>query len=258
MQNIRIAFFDIDGTLIDMKKKVISPKMIETLQRLQKNKILIVIATGRSYNLIPQFDGVEFDAFLSFNASFCCTKNEVIYKEAIPQKDVQQIIENTRQINRPVALASFDQIYANGTEPDLVDYFAFSKNKVEVINNFDEFSRREIYQIMCGGRKDEYSTILKDVKGAHITAWWDRAVDIIPANCNKGLGVEKILDYYHFSKEQAIAFGDGANDIDMLEAVEYGIAMENATDDVKAIAYDQCGHVNKDGIYYYCLQHHLI
>ena len=43
----KIAFFDVDGTLVDMEKKIISPKMIETLKRLKKNGIILCIATGR-------------------------------------------------------------------------------------------------------------------------------------------------------------------------------------------------------------------
>lgn len=110
---------------------------------------------------------------------------------------------------------------------------------------------------MLGCRESDYPAILKDVDGAKITAWWTRAADIIPANGGKGLGVEKVLAYYGLTKEQAIAFGDGTNDIEMLEAVGHGIAMGNATDDVKEIADDICGTASNDGIYHYCLEHHL-
>ena len=42
-KDIKIAFFDVDGTLVDMEKKIISPKMIETLKRLKKNGIIYVL-----------------------------------------------------------------------------------------------------------------------------------------------------------------------------------------------------------------------
>ena len=41
-KDIKIAFFDVDGTLVDMEKKIISPKMIETLKRLKKNGIIFL------------------------------------------------------------------------------------------------------------------------------------------------------------------------------------------------------------------------
>ena len=48
MNNIKIIFFDIDGTLIDMNKKQISAKMLETLIRLREKNIKICLATGRT------------------------------------------------------------------------------------------------------------------------------------------------------------------------------------------------------------------
>ena len=57
-------------------------------------------------------------------------------------------------------------------------------------------------------------------------------------NCGKGNAVNAVLNYYGLSKDEAIAFGDGRNDIEMLEAVGTGVAMGNAIDEVKARAED--------------------
>ena len=53
MDNTKIIFFDIDGTLIDMEKKCVTEKMLETLRRLQEKGIIICIATGRSPMDVP-------------------------------------------------------------------------------------------------------------------------------------------------------------------------------------------------------------
>ncbi|TCL53904.1 hypothetical protein EDD76_12425 [Kineothrix alysoides] len=258
MENIKIAFFDIDGTLIDINKKKMTKRIEETLIRLKQNKIIICIATGRPLKSVPHFPNIEFDAFLTFNASYCCTKNEIIYKNPIPPSDVQTIIENAKKIHRPVSIASAIRMGANGKDQDLIDYFAISDQLVEVVEDFDDLKKDDIYQIMMGCYKEEYGQVLNDVEGAKITAWWPRAVDIIPANGGKGLGVEKILNYYNLKKEEAIAFGDGTNDIEMLQAVGTGVAMGNATNDVKDIADDTCESVAEDGIYFYCKKYHLI
>lgn len=74
-------------------------------------------------------------------------------------------------------------------------------------------------------------------------------MDIIPANGGKGLDVKKVLDYVPFTKEEAIAFGDSINDIEMLQAVGTGIAMDNASQNVKAVADVICGSVREEEIY---------
>ena len=259
-KDIKIAFFDVDGTLVDMEKKVITPAMIETLKHLKENGIILCMATGRGPYLVPSFPGIDFDVFLSYNASYCYTKDEVIFSNPIPKEDVKAIVENASEIHRPVFLAGVEGGGAYGCDKDLADYFAIAKSKVNVLDNFDfeKLMDKKVYQMMVGCYKEEYADILRDVDGARITAWWTRAADITPANGNKGVGVRKILDYYHLDKENAIAFGDGTNDIEMLEAVGTGVAMGNATDDVKAVADAICGHVAEDGIYHYCKEQGLI
>lgn len=258
MNKIKIIFFDIDGTLIDMTKKAISYKTVETLLRLKENGVKICIATGRAPGSVPKFDGVDFDAFLTFNGSYCFNSSDIILSTPIPKVDVEKMIENATRINRPVSIAGKDRVVANGTDKDLSDYFGFAKQETPVSDDFDEVLKGEIYQMMMGGRKDEYDDILKDVENARITAWWDRAVDIIPANGGKGKGIEAILEYYGIDRSESMAFGDGGNDIEMLQTVGTGVAMGNALDNVKAIADEICGTSADDGIYHYCLENGLI
>lgn len=258
MNKIKIIFFDIDGTLIDMTKKAISDKTVETLLRLKENGVKICIATGRAPDSVPKFDGVDFDAFLTFNGSYCFNSSDVILSTPIPKVDVEKMIENATRINRPVSIAGKDRVVANGTDKDLSDYFGFAKQETPVSDDFDEVLKGEIYQMMMGGRKDEYDDILKDVENARITAWWDRAVDIIPANGGKGKGIEAILEYYGIDRSESMAFGDGGNDIEMLQTVGTGVAMGNALDHVKEVADEICGTSADDGIYHYCLENGLI
>lgn len=258
MKEIKIAFFDIDGTLIDINKKVISEKILETLSRLKQKGILICLATGRASLTLPQFPKINFDVFLTFNGSYCFNSEKVIFSNPIPVQDVKQLIKNAANIGRPVSIATKDRIAANGADQDLVDYFGYAGLKVEVSEDFEELLKEEIYQVMMGCRKSEYVSMMKGIRQAKITAWWDRAVDIIPADGGKGKAIEKVLAYYHLDKAEAIGFGDGNNDIEMLQSVGTGVAMENGSEQLKAVADDMCGHAAEDGIYYYCLKKGLI
>lgn len=258
MNKIKIAFFDVDGTLIDMNKKVISEKTRYTLNKLKENNIIICLATGRTPVTLPKVEGVTFDAFLTFNGSYCFNEKESIYSNPISHEDIKKLIANATAMKRPVSIASKTRVAANGKDDDLVQYYSFANLEVEVANDFDELVKEEIYQIMLGCCKEEYEQLLKGVDGAQITAWWDRAVDVIPKNGGKGAGVRKMLEYYGLTEDEAIAFGDGNNDIEMLQAVGLGVAMENASADLKAVADDMCGHVAEDGVYHYCLEHGLL
>jgi len=58
--------------------------------------------------------------------------------------------------------------------------------------------------------------------------------------------------------EERIRARNGNDDLEMLKAVGHGIAMGNASDELKEIAEEVCGHVAEDGIYYYCKEHGMI
>lgn len=258
MDEIKIIFFDIDGTLIDMDRKEISEKTLETLRRLKERGILLCLATGRGPLSLPRFDGVEFDVFLTFNGSYCYERERTIFSNPLPYEDVKTVIQNAAALGRPVSIATKDQMAANGKDKDLIEYYSFAKRKVEVSPDFDKAAQGEVYQLMLGCRRADYPLLLQGTRRAKIAAWWDRAADIIPADGGKGVGVGKILAYYHLDRSQALAFGDGDNDIEMLRAVGRGVAMGNASEGLKAAAHDICGHVAEDGVYYYCLAHGLL
>lgn len=253
----KIIFFDIDGTLVPLKEHI-RPRTVEALQKLRQNGIRLCIATGRAPMEVPHFEGVTFDAFLTYNGSYCYTPEQDIFKNLIPNTEIATLIRNAAALGRPIALATKDRLAANGSEKDLVDYFAIAGVPLKVAEDFEEVANGEVFQALMGGRKEEYPAILKDVTHAKIAAWWDRAMDIIPANGGKGVAVEKMLAFYGIDKADSMAFGDGNNDIEMFQAVGTGVAMANASQQLKAVAADHCRDVKEDGIYWYCVEHGLI
>lgn len=259
MKRIRIAFFDIDGTLLDFSTKNPSLKMKETLVRLKDNGIILCIATGRSPLTLPDFARSGFDAHMTFNGSFCYDTDGEIYSNPLPADDIRLIVDNAAAIGRPVSIATKDRFAANGVDEDLKAYYGISGFPIKASEDFDSIIANEkIFQIMMGCYEREYSAVMKGVRHAKIAAWWDRAVDIIPAEGGKGNAVRKILEYYGLDESDAIAFGDGNNDIEMLQTAGTGVAMGNGSSELKAIADDVCGTAVEDGIYHYCLEHGLI
>lgn len=240
MNKPKIIFFDVDGTLVPLKGAA-RPRTLEALRRLHQNGIRLCIATGRAPMEVPKFEGVSFDAF-----------------HTIPTEEVATLIRNAAALGRPVALANTTRLAANGSEPDLEEYFAIGGVELKIAEDFEEMAKGEIFQVLMGGREEEYPAILKDVPHAKIAAWWNRAVDIIPASGGKGIAVEKVLEFYGISKADSMAFGDGNNDLEMFGAVGTGVAMGNASEKLKAAAAAHCRTVMEDGIYWYCLEQGLI
>ena len=63
LNKVKIIFFDIDGTLLEMGKTEITPNMRKALCSLKQNGIKICIATGRPFVTIPMFEGIVLMRF---------------------------------------------------------------------------------------------------------------------------------------------------------------------------------------------------
>lgn len=258
MNPVKIIFFDIDGTLVDPASGNIPAKTRETLKLLHQKDVLLCIATGRPNASLPDFGGLHFDAFCTFNGSLCYTEKESIHSDPIPPKAVKKVIQNAAAIGRPVSAALRHRLVANGWDEDLAGYYQLAGLELTVADDFEAACEEEIYQIMLGCREPDHPDIIRGADGVAITFSWARAADVIPTGSGKAQAIDKILAYYQLNPSQAMAFADGMNDIEMLRTVGTGVAMGNADARLKAIADDVCGPVGEDGIYHYCVSHGLI
>ena len=258
MAPIKIVFYDIDGTLIDPSTRCISQKTVQTINALRQKGIRQCIVTGRPRASLPDFGDMQFDAMVTFNGSYCYTDNEVIYSNPIDPADVEIVLQNAAALGRPVSIAIKDRLVANGMDPDLADYYRLAKLELTVAEDFPSACQEDIYQIMLGCREADHPAIIQGASNVQLAISWDRAVDVIPKISGKGRAVQQVLSYFQLDASEAMAFGDGRNDIEMLQAVGTGVAMGNAAAQLKEIADDICAPVSEDGIYHYLADRGLI
>lgn len=258
MNAVKIIFFDIDGTLVDPASGEIPAGTCEALKRLRKKGVLLCIATGRPVASLPDFGELHFDAFCTFNGSLCYTDREIIYSNPLPRAAVETVLQNAAALGRPVSVALRDRLVANGWDADLAGYYHLAGLELTVAEDFAAACREDVYQIMLGCREADHPGIIRGAEGATITFSWDRAADVIPESSGKGVAIGKILDFFGIDPSHAMAFGDGYNDREMLQCAGTGVAMGNASDSLKALADDVCGHVSEEGIYHYCISRGLI
>ena len=154
---IKILFFDIDGTLLELGKKEMHQELIIALNEVKKKGIKIFLATGRPPFVVPKFHGIEFDGVLSFNGSYCFTPNELIYKNPLNKKDIQTFVENAKRLNKAVTLAGINKMGCNFDDEILEEYFMIANQHVHVLDEFNNFMEEEIYQMMVPLQKIKMS-----------------------------------------------------------------------------------------------------
>ena len=258
MADIKIVFFDIDGTLSDPKTRRIPDSARQAVHQLQKNGILVGVATGRPPYNLPDFGDLHFDVFCTYNGSLCYNEKDTIFNYPIAREDVQKVRENVAALGRPLAIGTRDRIAASGYDQDLADYYTHAGLVLTVAEDFEEVYRDDIYMMMIGYRPEELPAMIQGVDTVKFALSCHCGADLVAADGGKGNGIRKILEYYHLDPSQAMAFGDNHNDMEMLQTVGTGVAMGNATQQLKDIADDVCGDVDQDGIYRYCVERGLI
>ena len=78
--------------------------------------------------------------------------------------------------------------------------------------------------------------------------WTDVFADVVPLSSSKSDGIDLLCERYGIDKSQTMAIGDGGNDIDMLRYAAVGVAMGQASDEVKAAADYVTSNVDDDGV----------
>lgn len=247
---IKIVFFDIDGTLLPLKQKDLSPELKMALRTLRQKGIKIFLASGRPKFALPKFSGVEFDGAISFNGQYCFDHERVLYDNEMDADEVKMVYANARKMGRAMVACHQDSMYCDRHEKMLDEYFAIARHSVHHIDDFPSYLQKPVYQMMAAIPETLEEKLLEGTKKIQIVRWWPYACDLIPKDGGKGKAVQGVLKVYGLKKEEAMAFGDGGNDIDMLQAVGLSVAMGNGLQSVKDCCVYTTKTAKEDGVVY--------
>lgn len=250
---IQAIFFDIDGTLIPFGQKTMPQSTLNTLWALKKKGIKLFIATGRppnSMDFVRQM--FPFDGFLTANGQYCFNEDTIIYEKYIPKESLKQLLPYVKREQIPILCALLDISYRNMKNPysDVDDNWP--------IIDLNQIIDQNVVQIMAYIEEKDDEAFLSHLPNCKSARWTHSFADIIPSDGGKDTGIDRIIAHYGISLDHVMAFGDGGNDITMLEHVPYSVAMGNAEDKIKKSASYVTDDADKDGIAKACVHFGLL
>lgn len=224
----KIVFFDIDGTLLDEDKRVPEDTR-RAIAELKANGIEPVIATGRApYFFKWLLEELEIDSFVSLNGGYVVYKGKELYDRRIPLGDLERLVALAERTGHPLIFQG-KAGYRTNRENDEGVWRAVDTLKVERPGFNADFWREEgIYQVFLHCADGEEAAYVPELPGLRFIRWHPNAMDVLPHTGSKAEGIQAMLDTLGIPVEQAIAFGDGLNDKEMLQLVGLGIAMGNS------------------------------
>ncbi|MDR2980521.1 MAG: Cof-type HAD-IIB family hydrolase [Bacteroidales bacterium] len=250
---IKIAFFDVDGTLVDFKHTTPSVSTLTAIQQLKDRGIITCICSGRHILDVNVLNLPTFDGYITTNGASVMLGDKTLYKKYIPETDIQRLISYQQNEYRfPCIIETKDRSVLNFSDQWIEHLHKELIIRAPEIVPFDEWAataQQGVDQMLCFFPPEKDEEMMREVfPGSAIKRWCDYFTDVIEKSCDKAVGIDIILDHLNLKPEQAMAFGDGGNDIGMLKHVGLGIAMGNASLEVQAVADYVTDSVSEDGI----------
>lgn len=248
---IKAVFFDIDGTLLSFKTHEVPQSTIEAIRLLQTHGIKTIISTGRSINSIDHIKFLDFDGYITFNGGYCLTNTfEVLFKQAIDSQDIQSVMDYAKEKPLSFSFMSEKEITIHDVTPEIAGMYAHLNLPIPKLVNMDNVDTTSILQTNIFLGPDEEKAFMESVMPNSLASRWTPLfADVNPKGLSKKVGIDIFCKHFGIGIENTMAFGDGGNDISMLNHVQLGIAMGNANPEVKEIANYITDDVDNDGIW---------
>jgi len=250
--NKKVLFFDVDSTLYSHKSNSIPNSAIEAIKLAKLNGHIIVLATGRSKrltDLLHIFDYIDFDYFVTINGTLVLDKNDNIIFSLPCNKDaINNVLKLVDKHNLNLCFINKDDYYLYKDE-DKRSHLGYDPLHIPIPKKLP-YINEDIYQmnLFC---EDEYIDEFIQLTDKYLSysKLDNYGYDVYAKDQTKATGIMHLLDYLKIDKTDAIAFGDGHNDKEMIEYCGIGVAMGNAIKKVKNASDYITDDIDNDGIY---------
>ena len=234
---IRAVFFDIDGTLTDFSTHEIPDRVFEVLHALQEKGVRLFIATGRGKDGLFVLKQYPFDGYITLNGQFCfCQDGEVIYENTIPPEAIRLLLKELEKDPVPCGFQLRDERIFNYRNELVDEIHAITQNDDAPAGDITGIEDKPVYQCMIFMDKEKERSLLSRLPGCRSARWYPTFFDLSPEGGTKVLGIDRFLARFGIPLSETMAFGDGGNDLEMIQHVGIGVAMGNADEELKNAA----------------------
>ena len=254
---IRLAAFDLDGTLVD-KYLVLSARLRESVSRAHIQGTIITIATGREVRF-----STRFARELGLTAPIICAQggyifdfreDRVLHDVRLQPEIMPHVIEAAAHYGWNLHFDTAGHSYlpsVSGHPPILFELMRYSQwSRVDdFLLDIPERPHKFIITLNHPEDRERVMSELCAVFNGQVRIFPSHAylIEGVPSGVTKGSGLAWLADYYQISQSEVMAMGDDDNDVPMIEWAGLGVAAGNASLAAKAVADWIAPPVTEDG-----------
>lgn len=273
MKKIDTIVCDIDGTLLT-EDRIISEKTKEALIKAQENGIKVILASGRPTtgmaHLAEELEMNKHHGFLiSFNGACVtdCETNEVIYEQTISEEMAFKLFDHLKNFDVITMVSHEDKMYVNDVFRGMIPLRHNSNDLENIIEeearggdfllaeiaDMTQLAGLPIHKVLIAAKPeylDEHHHALKKPVSEHLTSAFSAPFyyEFTDKGIDKAATLVRVLSTLGHSLENVLAFGDGHNDLSLIQQAGIGCAMGNAVSEVLEAADTITLTNNEDGI----------
>lgn len=256
----KMIILDLDGTILNSNRKI-SVNTKEYLTKLKNEGFIITIATGRIYaSALKATDGAEFANYIISDTGSCIydrLTEKIIYSNFIESKTASEVLDYYNDECNYIDICDKNYIYKYSDIEENHPVVITSKDKDYIINNCKKISHITISMKSNEEVIKLYNVLKEKFLDLDIIIMQDsfsdkKWIEMMAKGVSKYKSIKILSEHLGIKNDKILAFGDGLNDIEMLEKCGYGVALKNALSEVKekANAITKFDH-NNDGVIMY-------
>ena len=252
-----LVFFDLDGTLLN-KKGQVDLEVIEAIQQLKENGYEPLLATGRSPIEVSEvIRSTNIHSGVFMNGQVVIFKSEVLIHHEIPTKTIEKLLQFAKENGHGITCYNVDAFKIIETVPFAKEAYEYIHTPTpDVVPEF--YNEHDVNMLLLLSRDNTDEAYQQAFPELRFIRNFPYALDVITAGNSKATGIRVLIHTLNTDSITTYAFGDGANDLEMFQEVNYAIAMGNAIPLLKEKANYVSEDNDKGGIIQGLKQYHLI
>lgn len=264
MKQIKLAAFDIDGTLVPRGQITIPQDTKDAIVNLKSQGIHVVVATGRSSYFIQDdvINTIQPEYYVTINGRVVVDSDmKAVYTEPLNLDETHIMIEAARKHNFGIGLKNLNSVDVYHQFEEFAELYLHGEtDKINILMNHEnDFLPNEApFGVFMIGDEPTILQLKEQLVTSRLSYAYPNAYEAIDAKGGKADGIDYILKQFDIGWDEIITFGDANNDTHMLEKAAIGVAMGNSQQDAKDAADFVTKSVTDGGITHALMHYNLL
>ncbi len=251
----RLIALDIDGT-IRSDGYPISDRTRKTVAKVRAAGADVTVATGRMFR-----SAVRASAELGLTAPIASfqgahvadpSTGEVLWHRPLTVAQAVVALEALQPWAVEVVAYHGEEVYVDRLSPWVEGYGNRNQTKINLVDDLRSAAEMEFTRLVVVGRDEQIKRLEADFRGRfdstlYVTRSLPHFCEILHPSGGKEQALAWMCNYLGISQDETIAFGNGYNDIQMLEWAGLGVAIGGAVPEALAVADRVAPPIEQDG-----------